>query len=178
MDLIWLIALLPGIGAAINGLVGIRAFGRNVAAIVACSTMGLALLLSVVAFVQLVGLPPEARDHVVTVASWIPPIPLQTTNGMGAFEVPWAFRLDPLSGMMILVVTGIGFLIHVYATAYMHDEPRGGYARFFCYLNLFCFFMLTLVLGSNFLVMFVGWEGVGLCSYLLIGYWYEKKSAA
>jgi NADH-quinone oxidoreductase subunit L len=178
VDLIWLIALLPGIGAAINGLVGIRAFGRNVAAIVACSTMGLALLLSVVAFVQLVGLPPEARDHVVTVASWIPPIPLQTTNGMGAFEVPWAFRLDPLSGMMILVVTGIGFLIHVYATAYMHDEPRGGYARFFCYLNLFCFFMLTLVLGSNFLVMFVGWEGVGLCSYLLIGYWYEKKSAA
>ena len=80
--------------------------------------------------------------------------------------------------MMILVVTGIGLLIHVYSTAYMHDEPRGGYARFFCYLNLFCFFMLMLVLGANFLVMFVGWEGVGLCSYLLIGYWYEKKSAS
>jgi NADH-quinone oxidoreductase subunit L len=80
--------------------------------------------------------------------------------------------------MMILVVTGIGTLIHIYAVAYMHDEPRGGVARFFCYLNLFCFFMLVLVLGSNVLVMFVGWEGVGLCSYLLIGYWYEKKSAA
>ncbi len=80
--------------------------------------------------------------------------------------------------MMILIVTGIGTLIHVYSTAYMADEPRGGYARFFCYLNLFCFFMLMLVLGNNFLVMFVGWEGVGLCSYLLIGYWYEKKSAA
>ena len=80
--------------------------------------------------------------------------------------------------MMILVVTGIGTLIHVYSTAYMADEPRGGVARFFCYLNLFCFFMLMLVLGNNFLVMFVGWEGVGLCSYLLIGYWYEKKSAA
>jgi NADH-quinone oxidoreductase subunit L len=80
--------------------------------------------------------------------------------------------------MMILIVTGIGTLIHVYATAYMADEPRGGYARFFCYLNLFCFFMLMLVLGNNFLVMFVGWEGVGLCSYLLIGYWYEKKSAS
>ena len=80
--------------------------------------------------------------------------------------------------MMLLVVTGIGFLIHVYSTAYMHDEPRGGYARYFSYLNLFCFFMLMLVLGSNFLVMFVGWEGVGLCSYLLIGYWYEKKSAS
>ncbi len=80
--------------------------------------------------------------------------------------------------MMLLVVTGIGTLIHVYSTAYMPDEPRGGVARFFCYLNLFCFFMLMLVLGNNFLVMFVGWEGVGLCSYLLIGYWYEKKSAA
>ena len=80
--------------------------------------------------------------------------------------------------MMLLIVTGIGLLIHVYSTAYMHDEPRGGYARFFCYLNLFCFFMLTLVLGSTFLTMFVGWEGVGLCSYLLIGYWYEKKSAS
>ena len=99
-------------------------------------------------------------------------------DGIGLFQVSWGFRLDPLSGMMILVVTGIGTLIHVYSTAYMADEPRGGVARFFCYLNLFCFFMLMLVLGNNFLVMFVGWEGVGLCSYLLIGYWYEKKSAA
>ena len=99
-------------------------------------------------------------------------------GAIGRFHVPWGFRLDPLSAMMILVVTGIGTLIHVYSTAYMADEPRGGVARFFCYLNLFCFFMLMLVLGNNFLVMFVGWEGVGLCSYLLIGYWYEKKSAA
>ena len=80
--------------------------------------------------------------------------------------------------MMLLVVTGIGLLIHVYSTAYMEGEPRGGYARFFTYLNLFVAFMLTLVLGANYLVMFVGWEGVGLCSYLLIGYWYEKKSAS
>src|SRR3989449_7969619 len=78
----------------------------------------------------------------------------------------------------LLPLIGVGTLIHVYATAYMADEPRGGVARFFSYLNLFCFFMLMLVLGSNFLVMFVGWEGVGLCSYLLIGYWYEKKSAS
>ena len=127
---------------------------------------------------QLLGLPPEASDHVVNLGHWIPPIPLATAHGIGSFEVPWAFRLDPLSGMMILVVTGIGLLIHIYSTAYMHDEPRGGYARFFCYLNLFCFFMLVLVLGSTFLTMFVGWEGVGLCSYLLIGYWYEKKSAS
>ena len=94
-------------------------------------------------------------------ASWIPPIPLETANGIGSFEVPWAFALDPLSGMMLLVVTGIGLLIHVYSVGYIAHEPRGGVARFFCYLNLFCFFMLTLVLGSTFLVMFVGWEGVG-----------------
>ena len=137
-----------------------------------------ALGVSVYAFWQMLGLPPEARDHVVTLGHWIPPIPLATAHGIGSFEVPWAFRLDPLSGMMILVVTGIGLLIHIYSTAYMQDEPRGGYARFFCYLNLFCFFMLVLVLGSSFLTMFVGWEGVGLCSYLLIGYWYEKKSAS
>ncbi len=133
---------------------------------------------SVYAFWQMLGLPPEARDHVVNLGHWIPPIPLATAHGIGSFEVPWAFRLDPLAGMMILVVTGIGLLIHIYSTAYMHDEPRGGYARFFCYLNLFCSFMLVLVLGSTFLTMFVGWEGVGLCSYLLIGYWYEKKSAS
>ena len=178
MDLIWLIPLLPGLGAAANGLLGIRAFSKNTAALVACSTMGIALAVSVVAFWQLLGVPPEARDHVVTVATWIPRIPLATARGIGGFEVPWAFRLDPLSGMMTLVVTGIGFLIHVYSIAYMLDESRGGYARYFAYLNLFCFFMLMLVLGSSFLVMFVGWEGVGLCSYLLIGYWFEKKTAS
>jgi NADH-quinone oxidoreductase subunit L len=178
MDLIWLIVLLPGLGAAVNGLIGIRWFSKQTAGLVACTTMGAALALSGYAFWQLLGLPPEARDHLVTVATWIPAIPLGTAHGIGAFEVPWAFRLDPLSAMMCLVVTGIGFLIHVYSTAYMHGEPRGGYARYFSYLNLFCFFMLTLVLGSSALVMFVGWEGVGLCSYLLIGYWYEKKSAS
>src|SRR5688572_141271 len=178
MELIWLIPILPGIGAAINGLVGIRSFSRRTSGFVACAAMTGALGVSLYAFSQLLGLPPEARDHVVNLGHWIPPVPLATAHGIGSFEVPWAFRLDPLSGMMILVVTGIGLLIHIYSTAYMHDEPRGGYARFFCYLNLFCFFMLVLVLGSSFLTMFVGWEGVGLCSYLLIGYWYEKKSAS
>ena len=121
---------------------------------------------------------PRRAFYEVTVATWIPPIALETATGIGTFEAPWAFRLDPLSAMMILVVTGIGFLIHVYSIGYMAHEPRAAYARFFCYLNLFCFFMLMLVLGSNLLVMFVGWEGVGLCSYLLIGYWYDKKSAS
>jgi NADH-quinone oxidoreductase subunit L len=179
MEYIWLIPLLPGIGAAINGLVGVRYFSRQVAGLVACGTMALALVLSLVAFWQLLQLAPAERAFDVTVAQWLSAMPLQLSDGsIGSFSVPWGFRLDPLSGMMILVVTGIGTLIHVYSTAYMADEPRGGFARFFCYLNLFCFFMLTLVLGNNFLVMFVGWEGVGLCSYLLIGYWYEKKSAA
>jgi NADH-quinone oxidoreductase subunit L len=179
MRYIWLIPLLPGIGAAINGLVGVRSFSRRTAGIVACTMMTLALGLSLFAFWQLLGLPGDARAYDVVVASWIPSIPLQLHGGaIGAFQVPWGFRLDPLSGMMILIVTGIGTLIHLYSTAYMAEEPRGGVARFFCYLNLFCFFMLMLVLGNNFLVMFVGWEGVGLCSYLLIGYWYEKKSAS
>ena len=177
MDLIWLIPILPGIGAALNGLVGIRAFSKQTAGLVACATMGAALLLSLNAFFELLGLPEHERFYQVTIAHWIPPIPLETVNGYGMFEAPWAFTLDPLAGMMILVVTGIGFLIHVYSTAYMDHEPRAAFARYFCYLNLFCFFMLILVLGSNFLVMFVGWEGVGLCSYLLIGFWYHKKSA-
>jgi NADH-quinone oxidoreductase subunit L len=170
--------LLPAAGALLNGLVGIRLFSRAVSAAVACATMAGALILSIWAFFELLGLPADARAHEVVLASWIPRIPLETAHGIGGFEVPWAFRLDPLSAVMILVVTGVGFLIHVYSTAYMHDEPRGAYARFFCYLNLFCFFMLVLVLGANFLVMFVGWEGVGLCSYLLIGFWYQKDSAA
>ncbi len=178
MQYIWAIPLLPGLGALVNGLVGIRVFSKRTAGLVACATMGAALALSVVAFWQLLGLPAEARSYDVVVAQWIPSLASTTRDGArAALQVPWGFRLDPLSAMMLLVVTGIGTLIHVYSTAYMHDEPRGGVARFFCYLNLFCFFMLLLVLGSNALVMFVGWEGVGLCSYLLIGYWYQKPSA-
>jgi NADH-quinone oxidoreductase subunit L len=178
MQYIWLIPLLPGLGAAINGLVGVRSFSRKTAGYLACAMMVAALGLALVAFWQLLGLPSDARAYDVTVAQWIPLMPLQMHDGsFGHFQVDWGFRLDPLSGMMLLIVTGIGTLIHVYSTAYMADEPRGGFVRFFCYLNLFCFFMLMLVLGNNFLVMFVGWEGVGLCSYLLIGYWYEKKSA-
>jgi NADH-quinone oxidoreductase subunit L len=178
MRYIWIVPLLPGLGAAINGLVGIRSFSRKTAGIVACTTMIAALGLALFAFWQLLALPADARAYDVVVAQWIPQIPLQTRTGIGNFQVPWGFRLDPLSGMMLLIVTGVGTLIHIYSTAYIAGEPRGGVARFFCYLNLFCFFMLTLVLGNNFLVMFVGWEGVGLCSYLLVGYWYEKKSAA
>ena len=103
MDLIWLIPILPALGAAINGLVGIRSFSRQTSGVVACAAMTGAFGVSLFAFWQMLGLPPEARDHVVNLGHWIPPIPLATAHGIGAFEVPWAFRLDPLSGMMILV---------------------------------------------------------------------------
>ncbi len=179
MDLIWLIPLLPALGALVNGVVGIRYFGKRVSGLVACSTMAASLGLSINAFWGLVSAMPGTTEHQVTVAPWLSAIPLQLANGtIGQFSIPWGFRLDPLSALMILVVTGIGFLIHVYSIGYMHGEQDGAYARYFAYLNLFCFFMLMLVLGDNFVVMFVGWEGVGLCSYLLIGYWYEKKSAS
>ncbi|HSL24219.1 MAG TPA: NADH-quinone oxidoreductase subunit L [Vicinamibacterales bacterium] len=178
MRYIWLLPVLPLLGAALNAAVGIRYFSKRVSGLLACLTMAAATVIGIHAFVQLLRLPPGARVFDVTIARWIPPIPLATATGVAPFEAAWTFRLDPLSAMMVLVVTGVGFLIHVYSTSYMLDEPRGSYARYFSYLNLFCAFMLTLVLGANFLVMFIGWEGVGLCSYLLIGYWYEKKSAA
>jgi NADH-quinone oxidoreductase subunit L len=179
MSYIWLIPLLPALGAATNGLIGVRYFSRKTAGVLASAVMVAAFGVSLLAVWQLLGLRPDAREHDIVVGQWFPSLAMQMRGGViGIFQVPWGFRLDPLSGLMILIVTGIGTLIHVYSTAYMADEPRGGVARYFCYLNLFCFFMLMLVLGDNFLVMFVGWEGVGLCSYLLIGYWYEKKSAA
>ncbi|MCX6537331.1 MAG: NADH-quinone oxidoreductase subunit L [Acidobacteria bacterium] len=179
MHLIWLIPLLPAFGALVNGVVGVRYFTKRTAGLLACATMAGALALSLYAFFELLGLEPEAREYVVRPLTWISALPLQLKDGsIGSFSIPWGFRLDPLSAMMILVVTGIGFLIHVYSVGYMHGESRGAYARFFAYLNLFVFFMLMLVLGDNFAVMFVGWEGVGLCSYLLIGYYYEKKSAS
>src|SRR5262249_29861533 len=96
----------------------------------------------------------------------------------GGLNIPIAFRVDPLSSVMILIITGIGTLIHLYSTDYMHEESDGEFARYFSYLNLFAAFMLVLVLGSRFPVMFVGWEGVGLCSYLLIGFWFTKPTAA
>ena len=142
--------------------------------------MTAALGISLVAFWQLLALPAadaRVRRHARAVDSVD-----SAADARAARSARCRSRGDSASircpAMMLLVVTGIGTLIHVYSTAYMADEPRGGVARFFCYLNLFCFFMLMLVLGNNFLVMFVGWEGVGLCSYLLIGYWYEKKSAS
>jgi NADH-quinone oxidoreductase subunit L len=116
------------------------------------------------------------RTHQVIQFTWITGLPFHMANGhLATFQADWGFLLDPLSSVMILVVTGVGFLIHVYSTGYMaHDN---GYYRFFGYLNLFVFFMLMLVLANNYMLLFVGWEGVGLCSYLLIGFYFQKKSA-
>ncbi|MCM3879918.1 MAG: NADH-quinone oxidoreductase subunit L [Vicinamibacterales bacterium] len=165
--LIW-IPLLPLLGFLINTLIGGRV-SKAVSGGLASLAMFAAFGVSVAEVAALVGQTTERRELVETVFTWI---------ASGDFQVPLTLRLDPLSALMILVVTGVGFLIHLYSTAYMHDEPAPEYARYFSYLNLFAFFMLLLVLGANFLILFVGWEGVGLCSYLLIGFWYQKPSAA
>ncbi len=161
-----LIVLLPFVGFLINASLG-RRLPKAVSGGVACAAMLAAFVVSVLAAMSAASAP----DHAVqqTVFQWI---------SSDTLHIPLAFRVDPLASVMILVITGIGSLIHIYSTSYMHEETDGEYARYFSYLNLFAAFMLVLVLGSNFPVMFVGWEGVGLCSYLLIGFWFRKQSAA
>jgi NADH-quinone oxidoreductase subunit L len=165
--LLW-IPLLPFAGFLINN-VGARMLPKRVMGAIASFAMAAAFAVSAMVVRGLVSLPADERDIVQIVYTWI---------GSADFQVPLALRLDPLSALMILIVTGIGFLIHLYSMAYMIEEESHEYARYFAYLNLFAAFMLMLVLGDNFLVMFVGWEGVGLCSYLLIGFWYKNRVAA
>src|SRR5215475_6264223 len=175
LDLIWLIPLFPAVGFVINGLFGKR-LPKTVVGTIAAGAVLISFIFSAAAVYQLVQLSPEERSHTVKLYEWINAGPAHTAEGpLARFSVDWAFLLDPLSSVMILVVTGIGFLIHVYSIGYMHEED--GFYRFFAYLNLFMFSMLTLVLGNNYLMMFIGWEGVGLCSYLLIGYYFHKRSA-
>ncbi|HEX5045345.1 MAG TPA: NADH-quinone oxidoreductase subunit L [Candidatus Polarisedimenticolaceae bacterium] len=167
MRAIALIPVLPLLGAAINGILG-RRLPRRLVGLLGCATVLGSFALSLRAVAQLAGLPEGARYLQASLGTWLP---LGEIGGR-ALSVDWAFALDPISAVMVLVVTGIGFLIHVYSIGYMAHEE--GVARFFAYLNLFMAMMLTLVLGDNLLVMFVGWEGVGLCSYLLIGFFYDK----
>jgi len=165
-EYLFLIPLFPLIGFVINGLL-LGKLPRSVVNLIACASVAASFVVSVLAFFDLKALPPSMRVLEQTLFTWIP---------SGSLQVNFGFLLDPLSAVMILVVTGVGFLIHVYSTGYMaHDK---GFGRYFAYLNLFTFAMLTLVLADNFLLMFVGWEGVGLCSYLLIGFWFHKKSAS
>jgi NADH-quinone oxidoreductase subunit L len=163
---LWLIPVWPLLGFLVNGLFG-RRLGRPVVAKIACGSVGLSLLASVKAVWELLGRPHDDRQINQVVAPWI---------GVGSFQADWGLLLDPLSAVMILVVSGVGFLIHVYAVGYMHDDPD--FPRFFTYLNLFTFSMLMLVLANNYLLLYVFWEAVGLCSYLLIGFWFERPSAA
>jgi NADH-quinone oxidoreductase subunit L len=160
---LWLIPVLPLVGAAINGLFGKR-FSRQTVSAIALGFCGTAFAMALWIVSQYSSL---TLPHVERLASWI---------RAGDFQADFAFYLDQLSLVMLLVVTGVGFLIHIYSVGYMWEE--GGFYRFFAYLNLFMFFMLTLILASNYLLMFVGWEGVGLASYLLIGFWFTKDSAA
>lgn len=208
LELIWLIPLMPLAGAALmlalgrlldpqppsqvavapglapvpaaHGAPGAahhhgRTAARTVISLLCPGTVLVSLVLSLGAVIQLASLP--GRTYEIVQFTWVAGLPFFTQSGAPArFTADWGFLLDPLSSVMILVVTGVGFLIHVYSVGYMGHE--GGYYRFFGYLNLFVFFMLMLVLANNYLLMFVGWEGVGLCSYLLIGFYFHKKSAA
>ncbi|PYS54788.1 MAG: NADH-quinone oxidoreductase subunit L [Acidobacteria bacterium] len=166
MDLLWLIPVLPLIGAAVNGFVGKR-LPKNVVAVAAAGSVGISFLISLGLFIAMLRRPATDLPILKDYFTWIQ---------AGAFQAQFGLMLDHLSGLMILIVTGIGFLIHVYSIGYMSHEE--GFYRYFAYLNLFVFFMLTLVLANNYLLMFVGWEGVGLCSYLLIGFWFSRKAAA
>src|SRR4051794_24199577 len=161
---LWLIPVLPLVGAAINGLFG-RRFPQRVVNAVALAFPGAALIQALWIASQFGSL--QNIPHIEVLGRWIQ---------AGSFTVNFGYQLDQLSMVMLLVVTGVGFLIHIYSVGYMAHE--GGYYRFFAYLNLFMFFMLTLILANNYLLMFVGWEGVGLASYLLIGFYFKKDSAA
>ena len=165
-EYIWLIPFFPALGFIVNGLFGAWMSKRAIAWI-ACLAVFMSFLASFAVFLEFLELPAEARIFETNIYNWIT---------AGELSVPLGFRLDTLSLVMSLTVSGVAFLIHVYSIGYMEHDP--GFKRFFVELNLFVFMMLTLVTGSNMLLMFVGWEGVGLSSYLLIGFWYEKDSAS
>src|SRR3954471_12669413 len=167
LDFTWVIPALPALGAVVLLLFGKR-IGEPKAGWLATATIGLSFLWSFATLIALHQQPADERYHVHTLWRWF--------AGTGTFSVNFGFLADPLSVTMIMFVTGIGTLIHLYAIGYMHGDAR--FSRFFAYMNLFAASMLVLVLGSNFLMTFLGWEGVGLCSYLLISFWFERNSAA
>ncbi|RYF52343.1 MAG: NADH-quinone oxidoreductase subunit L [Cytophagaceae bacterium] len=161
LELAWLIPLLPLLGFIINGL-GRKVLSKSLVGLVGCAVILAAFVMSVMIFLQ-------TKDGSVLNAKYFDFI------NIASFNLGFEFKIDQLSSLFLLIITGVGFLIHVYSTAYMHEEDNKDFAKYFAYLNLFVFSMLLLVLGGNFVIMFIGWEGVGLCSYLLIGYWFKKK---
>src|SRR5437660_12606456 len=173
---IWMIPLFPLVGAALMLFIGRRL--PNIGVNVVCvGSVFLSMCFAFGAIWQLIARPAAERVVGFNLFDWVPAGVMHTNAGrVMDFHVPWGVLMDPLTAVMLLVVTGVGFLIHVYSTGYMAHE--GGYYRFFGYMNLFMFSMLVLVLGNNLLLLFVGWEGVGLCTYLLIGFYFLRKSAS
>ena len=164
---VWLAVALPLAGFLVNGALSLRRpDAKGVVSLVGAGVLVAAFLVSLGVFAELVARPPE-HAAIVRLWSWLP---------VGTLQIDLAFQVDQLSAVMLLVVTGVGSLIHLFSVGYMREDP--GYARYFAYLNLFIVFMLVLVLGSSLPVMFIGWEGVGLCSYLLIGFWFGDKANA
>ncbi len=162
IKLVWLIPLLPLIGFIIIGLFG-KKLSKGIVGTIGSGVILGSFIISLGIFFELKG--GVQKEYTIELFNWI---------SAGKLSIPFSFLIDPLSSLFLLIITGIGFLIHLYSTGYMsHDE---GFSRFFAYLNLFIFFMLLLVMGSNYLIMFVGWEGVGLCSYLLIGFWFKNTA--
>ncbi|HEU0064724.1 MAG TPA: proton-conducting transporter membrane subunit, partial [Flavisolibacter sp.] len=158
-NLILLIPILPLIGFLINGL-GRNYLSKSIVSIVGCGTVLGSFIISLMIFFQ---------KHYSSA-----PVRYFDFFNIGSLKIPFAFQIDQLSTVFLLIVTGVGFLIHVYSTSYMHEEKKEHFGRYFSYLNLFVFSMLLLVMGANYVIMFIGWEGVGLCSYLLIGYWFKN----
>jgi len=163
-QLIWLVPLLPFLGFVINGL-GRKSLSKGLVGVIGTGVILVSFIISLVIFFSLNGGTQKSQE--VFLFDWI---------SAGTLHIPLSFLVDPLSSIMLLIITGIGFLIHLYSIGYMHNDE--GFGKFFSYLNLFVFFMLLLVMGSNYIVMFIGWEGVGLCSYLLIGFWYTNSAYA
>ena len=162
LQIAWLIPLLPLLGFLINGL-GRKFLSKTLSGIIGSGVVFLSFLISVYVFISV----KNGNTHVAHYFNFI---------NIESLKIGFDFQLDELSSIFLLIITGVGFLIHVYSTAYMHDEAPKDFARYFAYLNLFVFSMLLLVLGANYVIMFMGWEGVGLCSYLLIGYWFKNNN--
>lgn len=163
LELAWLIPLLPLVGFIINGL-GRKVLSKGLVSLVGCGVILASFVLSLLVFFQVKS---TGAAFNVKYFDFI---------NIASFNLGFEFKLDQLSSLFLLIITGVGFLIHVYSTAYMHDEENKDFAKYFAYLNLFVFSMLLLVMGGNFVIMFIGWEGVGLCSYLLIGYWFKNTA--
>lgn len=161
LQIVWLIPFLPLLGFLVTGL-GRKQLSKAMISVIGCGTILASLVMSIWVFIQVKG----GNTHVAEYFNFI---------SVGKLHIPFAFQVDQLSALFLLIITGVGFLIHVYSTSYMKEEKTEHFGRYFSYLNLFVFSMLLLVMGANFVILFIGWEGVGLCSYLLIGYWFKNN---